>query len=415
MSGADPLSTRTPRGPGFGFSIVMIYLGARLVTTGLMLLASAMSGPDSRFGVNPGLAPFILGWDAQWYWLVAVNGYPAELPLTETGVVAENAWAFMPLYAFLSQAVSLPFALLSEAVGIPFAAWGVGGFLVAIAAGLGCCFVLFQIVRDRIGDTAALWSVALFASAPLAALFQVAYAESLFLLWLLLSVWCVRKRRYGWLYLLIPLMAFTRPGVLAFALFLGLFGLWRWFRRDREPLGRIEVVHILALGALAVATGFAWQVIVGIVTGDPGGYLATELAWRRNWVTDGGVFMPFHGWFAGAEFWLRSWGAPAGFGIAAAVVLMLGAAAILLFEPHVRRLGVEVRLWSASYLVYLFAVFFPQSSIFRLLFPLSPLWGAVAAPRSTIWRVGALAVCLAGQWWWVWNMYGLANMYWQVP
>lgn len=415
MSGADPLSTRAPRGPGFGFWIVMIYLGARLVTTGLMLLASAMSGPDSRFGVNPGLAPFILGWDAQWYWLVAVNGYPAELPLTETGAVAENAWAFMPLYAFLSQAVSLPFALLSQAVGIPFAAWGVGGFLVAIAAGLGCCFVLFQMVRDRIGDTAALWSVALFASAPLAALFQVAYAESLFLLWLLLSLWCVRRRRYGWLYLLIPLMAFTRPGVLAFALFLGLFGLWRWFRRDREPLGRTEVVHILALGGLAVVTGFAWQVIVGIVTGDPGGYLATELAWRRNWVTDGGVFMPFHGWFAGAEFWLGSWGAPAGFGIAAAVVLMLGAAAILLFEPHVRRLGVEVRLWSASYLVYLFAVFFPQSSIFRLLFPLSPLWGAVATPRSTIWRVGALAVCLAGQWWWIWNMYGLANMYWQVP
>ncbi len=404
MSGADLLPRRVPRGPGLALWIVMIYLGSRIVTTGMLVLASAMSGPDSRFGVNPGLAPFILGWDAQWYWLVAVDGYPAELPLTDTGAVAENAWAFMPLYAFLSQAV-----------GIPFASWGVGGFLVTIAAGLGCCFVLFRMVRDRIGDTAALWSVALFASAPLAALFQVAYAESLFLLWLLSSLWCVQRRRYGWLYLLIPLMAFTRPGVLAFALFLGLFGLWRWFRRDREPLGRAEVVHILVLGALAVATGFAWQVIVGIVTGDPGGYLATELAWRRNWVADGGVFVPFHGWFAGAEFWLRSWGAPVGMGIAVAATLMLGAAAILLFEPHVRRLGVEVRLWSASYLLYLFAVFFPQSSIFRLLFPLSPLWGAVAAPWSTIWRVAALTSCLAGQWWWIWNMYGLANTYWQVP
>ncbi len=404
MSGAHLLPRPTRRGPGFAFWIVLIYLVARLVTTGLMVLTSAMSAPDSRFGVNPGLGSFILGWDAQWYWLVAVNGYPAQLPLTEAGAVAENAWAFMPVYAYLAQAI-----------GLPVGHWGAGAFLVAITAGLGCCFVLFGMVRDRIGDTAALWSVALFASAPLAALFQVAYAETLFLLWLLLSLWCVQRRRYGWLYLLIPLMAFTRPGVLAFALFLGLFGLWRWFRRDREPLRRVEVAHILALGALAVVTGFAWQVIVGIVTGDPGAYLATELAWRRNWVADSGAFVPFHGWFAGAEFWLRSWGAPVGAGIAVAVVLMLGAAAVLLFEPHVRRLGVETRLWAASYLVYLFAVFFPQSSVFRLLFPLSPLWGAVAAPRSALWRVAALAACLVGQWWWIWNMYGLANTYWQVP
>ncbi|MDO8381652.1 MAG: hypothetical protein Q7T17_01520 [Microbacterium sp.] len=400
----DALLIRPARGPWMVLWIALIYLAARLVTTGLMLLASAMSGPDSRFGVNPGLGSFIIGWDAQWYWLIAVSGYPTQLPLTDTGAVAENAWAFMPIYAFLS-----------NVIGIPFGYWGAGGFLVAIAAGFGCCLVLFQMTRGRIGDTAALWSVGLFASAPLAALFQVAYAESLFLLWLLVSIWCVQRRRYGWLYALIPLMAFTRPGVLAFALFLGLFGLWRWFRRDREPLRRIEIAHILALGALAVATGFTWQIVVGIVTGDPGGYLATELAWRRNWVADGGVFIPFHGWFAGAEFWLQSWGAPAGIGIVAAVALMLGAAALLLFEPHVRRLGVEVRLWAASYLVYLFAVFFPQSSIFRLLFPLSPLWGAVAAPRSMIWRIGALAVCLVGQWWWIWNMYGLANTYWQVP
>ena len=401
---SDGLLPRVTRGLGSAFWIVLIYVVARFVTTGLMLLASALSGPDSRFGMNPGLWPFVVGWDAQWYWLIAVNGYPTQLPLTDAGAVAENAWAFMPLYGFLSQGV-----------GTPFGSWGVGGFLVSMAAGLACCFVLFNMVRDRVGDTAALWSVALFASAPLAALFQVAYAESLFLLWLLLALWCVQRRRYGWLYLLIPLMAFTRPGVLAFALFLGLFGLWRWFRRDREPLGRFEVVHILALGALAVATGFAWQVIVGIVTGDPSGYLSTELAWRRPWIADAESFAPFHGWFAGAEFWLRSWGASVGFGIAAAVALMIGAAAILLFEPHVRRLGIEVRLWAASYLVYLFAVFFPQSSVFRLLFPLSPLWAAVAAPRSIIWRIGALAVCLLGQWWWIWNMYGLANTYWQVP
>ena len=80
----------------------------------------------------------------------------------------------------------------------------------------------------------------------------------------------VQRREYGWLYALIPLMGFTRPGVLAFALFLGLYGIWRWVRRRREPLPMREIVHIVALGLLAVVVGFSWQVIAGVVTGRAG-------------------------------------------------------------------------------------------------------------------------------------------------
>ena len=224
------------------------------------------------------------------------------------------------------------------------------------------------------------------------------------------------RRRYGWLYAHIPLMALKRPGVLAFALFLGLFGIWRWINRSREPLRAAEVVHILVLGLLAAAAGFAWQVIAGWVTGDPGAYLATELAWRRNWMPgDASTFTPFEPFLAGVQFWfVTMWRLPLAVGYVALAGILLSAAA-LLFLPQVRRLGVEIRLWSASYLVYLLLVFFPQSSIFRLLVPLSPLWGAFAVPRSRLWRIGVLAVCLAGQWWWIYNMYGLGNTVWQVP
>ena len=65
---------------------------------------------------------------------------------------------------------------------------------------------------------------------------------------------------------------------------------------DHDPLGGREVVHILGTGALAVIVGFSWQVIAGIVTGDPTAYLATELAWRRNWLPGGeSGFVPFEG------------------------------------------------------------------------------------------------------------------------
>ena len=153
-----------------------------------------------------------------------------------------------------------------------------------------------------------------------------------------------------------------------------------------------------------------------MVTGDGGAYLATELSWRRNWIPGEAVFFPFEGFLSATAFWFGTvWGLPIELGYAVLAASLLAVAAILVFVPHVRRLGVEVRLWSASYLVYLLLVFFPQSSIFRLLLPLSPLWGAFAVPRSRLWRIGVLVACLLGQWWWIYNMYALGNHTWQVP
>lgn len=383
--------------------IGILYVAARIITTLLMILAAQMSGTTSRFGPNPSLATFVTAWDGQWYWFVAVNGYPSTLPLTEAGQVAENQWAFMPLYAYLANAVG-------------FGHWWIGALLVSLVAGYLACLVLYRMLRMHLDASAATWAVVFFACGPLAALFQVGYAESLFLLWLFLALWLVQQRRYGWVYLLIPLMGYTRPGVLAFALFLGLFGIWRWFTRRRVPLLTREIVHIVALGALATVVGFSWQVIAGIVTGDAGAYLATELSWRRNWISDfGGGFVPFEGWVAAAEFWFTTWGLPPALGVVALGALVVGIAALLLFAPHVRRLGVPLRLWAASYLLYLLAVFFPQSSLFRLLVPLSPLWGAFAVPRSRLFRGSVLTLCFIGQWWWIYNMYGLANTFWQIP
>ncbi|WP_375383866.1 hypothetical protein [uncultured Microbacterium sp.] len=396
--------------------IAVLYLGARVVTTGFLLLAASLSGVGSRFGPGAGIGDLMVGWDAQWYWFTAVNGYPVTLPLTGTGAVAENQWAFMPVYAYLS-----------AALGTVFGSWGTAAVVISLVAGYLACLVFYRMLRPAgsqhpggpqpaLDQQTATWAVVFFASAPLAAMFQVGYAESLFLLWLFLALLLVQRRRYGWLYLLVPLMGFTRPGVLAFALFLGLFGISRWIRRRVEPLRGREIVHIVALGGLSVVVGFAWQVIAGVVTGDTGAYLATELAWRRNWLTGAdSAFVPFDGFLRGAAFWFGSWGWGVGTGYVVLAASVIGVAALLIFEPHVRRLGLELRLWIASYLGYLLVVFFPQSSIFRLLLPISPLWGAAAMPRSLIWRVGVLAACLLGQWWWIYNMYALGNTYWQIP
>jgi len=229
--------------------IALIYLAARAVTTAMMIAAATLSTSLSRFGAEPGLADFIVGWDAQWYWLVAEEGYPSSLPLTESGEVAENAWAFMPVFAFAA-----------KTVGFVFGSWGMGAFLLSFVAGYFACLALHRLLRERIGARATMWSVVFFASGPVAAMFQVGYAETLFLLLLFLALDATVRRNYVWLYLLIPVMAFTRPGILAFALYLGLHGILRWWHRRDDPLALREIVHIVALGALATIAGFSWQV-----------------------------------------------------------------------------------------------------------------------------------------------------------
>lgn len=384
--------------------VAAVYLLARVVTTGFLLLASMLAVPQSRFGADPTIGSFVMGWDAEWYSFIASQGYPSELPRGDDGRVTTNQWAFMPLYP-----------MIAGLVGAPFGQYAVGALGVSLVAGYLSALLLYHLLRPRLDETTTMWAVVFFVSGPLAALFQVGYAESLFLLWLFCALWCVTRRRYAWLYVLIPLMGYTRPGVLAFSLFLALFGVWRWFSRRREALAAVEVVHIVALGLLSAVVGFSWQYIAGAVTGEPDAYLETELSWRRAWTGESGGFVPFDGFVRASAIWFRLWGQPEWAGYVALGLVLLAVAALLLFAPAVHRLGAELRLWSVSYLVYLLAVFFPQSSLFRLLVPVSPLFGALAVPRSTAWRVGVLMACLAGQWWWIYSMYALANTYYQIP
>ncbi|HEU0256906.1 MAG TPA: hypothetical protein VFQ96_03605, partial [Microbacteriaceae bacterium] len=124
--------------------------------------------------------------------------------------------------------------------------------------------------------------------------------------------------------------------------------------------------------------------------------------------------VPFAPWFEAAAWWSKMVHAPVWVGLAtltAAIVLFM----LVLLLPAVRRLGLEVRLWLASYAGYLLAVFFPQSSTFRLLVPLFPLAGPLAAPRSTTYRVVLVAAFLAAQAGWLALCWGVDGADWSPP
>lgn len=383
--------------------VSLIYIAARIVSTVIILAIAAGQGANPWTGAHPGYFDFATIWDGHWYFIVAVTGYPDQLPMTADGHVGENAWAFMPVYPFLVRGLMIVTTL----------SWPVVSVAVSAIAGLGAALVFFKLMAHVLSDArTAMFSVVLFCVAPVSALFQLSYAESLHTFLLVLALYLVVRRRYGWLVPVIVVMAFTRPSGLAFALFLGLHVIVRFATRTREPFPWRERIVVSLIAVFSAVMGLAWPAIAALVTGDVTAYTDTELAWRSAYIGYQHL-VPFAPWFQSANWWLNS---QSGFPVGGLVVVLLIAAfALSLLIAPVRRLGADLRIWVLSYGVYLLAVFFPQSSTFRLLMPMFPLLGAVAQPKSLIYRVAMVCIFIAAQAGWLLLCWGVDGADWTPP
>ncbi|WP_150308304.1 glycosyltransferase family 39 protein [Planctomonas psychrotolerans] len=391
------LRTRWARLPWWA-RVLTIYAGARAVTTAMILSFAARQQANPWTDAAPGYAEYATIWDGNWYQIVAVVGYPSELPRTESGQVAENAWAFMPVYPAVVRALMI----------VSGAGWDISALMVSIACGVGAVLMFYRLMRLVLDESAATFAVLLFSVAPVSPLLQLSYAESMQALLLGVALYLLLRRRYGWLLPVIAVMSLTRPTGLAFALALGIHVLVRFGARRRDPFPRREAVLATTAAGFSGVMGLSWPAIAWAVTGSPTAYTDTELAWRSAYIgyTE---LIPFTPWFQGATWWL---GDPTG---PIVVCLLVLAFAGVLFLPAVRRLGTDLRIWLAGYGLYLLAVFFPQSSTFRLLLPMFPLLGAVAQPRSWLYRTSVVALSLLGQWAWLWACWQVDGIDWTPP
>lgn len=361
------LLRRTP----WWLAVLAIWAASRAVTTAIMLSFASRQQANAWTDASPGYLDFARLWDAHWYYIIAIVGYPSEIPRDDEGHAGENAWAFMPVYPGL---VRIGMAITGDfsAQGFALVAVTISVLSSAVAA------VLFYVLMRRwLDHSTALLAVALFCTMPLSPILQVAYAEALHLALLLGALILVLDRHWRLLAPVVTVMALTRPSGLAFAFLLALVWIWRWMRRDREAFARRERLHLGLTAVIAGFAGLAWPGIVALSTGDLLGYTDTELAWRRPYIGDVHL-VPFTPWVQGARWWM---GEVLGV-IILVVVLLLAAAAFML--PAMRRMPIELRLWIVAYSLYLLAVFFPQSSTFRLLLPLVPALGAVALGVASV-------------------------------
>ena len=369
--------------------VLAVYAATRALTFLLFLLAAANQGDNYWTRANPDYFDFLNIWDVEWYEKIYSNGYPVALPLSDSGEVQQNEWAFMP--GFPTAVHAFDFLGLEWKFAAPI-----------LATLFGACFALvaFRIFAAKLSDHQAIWSVGLFLLSPAAPVLQTGYAESMGLLLLALAILAWISDRFWLTALAMLALAFTRPGLAALALALAVVWVYRFVRARMGQRGfpAVEAVRLGLLSLIALGLNFAWPLVAALVTGRPDAYVATELAWRTGYPFEGGGIAPILPWFSSAEYFV---GGLAG---QVLVVLALVGAVVVFFIPQVRALGLELGAVAAAYFVYLLLFFFPQSSIVRILMPTFVLFGALAQvwvrwPKFA--RYGGLAGLIVLQFAWL--------------
>lgn len=384
--------------------VLAVYAASRVVTTVILLIFARVQGPNPWTAAHPSYFDFASIWDGRWYNIVSIAGYPSSLP-TLDGHVTESAWAFLPAYPGLVNAVQFVTGM----------SWPVAAVLLSALFGAGAALLFYRLLlRVNLSPSTSMFAVVLFCISPVSPLFQLAYAESMYIFLLVAALLLLVERRYGLLFPVVAAMAFTRPSGLAFALALALHVLYRWFTRRTDPFPVRDRIVSLSLTVFSGLAGLAWPAIAGLVTGNLSAYTDSELAWRVPYIGYTQLF-PFTSWFQGASWWFTFiLQLPAWLGIVA-LLLVIAVFVAAQFTPAVRRLGVDLRFWIAAYSVYLLAVFFPQSSTFRLLMPLFPLLGAIALPKNRFYRAALIVVFLALQVGWLLVCWGIDGADWSPP
>ena len=267
--------------------------------------------------------------------------------------------------------------------------WQLAGVLISVVASGAASLVLYALLRQVTTPRSSWWALVLFSLGPLSFVFVVGYAESLLLLLVFSALLLAVRRRYLLIAPIGLVAAFTRPGALALALALGILLLGRLLLRAEDPLSRREVTGLVVSAVATGTAGLMWPVVAGVVTGVPGAYVQTEMAWWVPFLGEGHLipFLPgvFLGW---------TWLGPLG------VFIVVGLAALAfwwILSPPVRRMGLEVVGFALSYTLYLFAVFLPTQSLARLVLPLAPLLADDRLSRTRRRRVWSVTVCLALQ------------------
>lgn len=373
---------------------VLVYAVSRLVVwvAGTMLshdqMALYIGQPLIRISypqpADPGYLSLMTNWDGQWYRVIAERGYPQVLPRTVTGHVDMNPWAFFPVFP-------VTVGLLMRLTGLPFV---VVGPILSTLIGVAAILMLFKLVDEAVGRWAGIVSVIATCFYVASPIFSASYTESTALLLVTLTLWLLRRRRYGWVVVALLVLALSRNVVIAMVPVIIAHAVVRWRTGDE---GAHPTRLRLGLGALAVYAGlltWLWPAVASVVTNTPDAYSQTMLAWRIQ--TNIKLYM----------WWDLLYGYG---GVVGQALGVLGVAAFAWFmlSRHSWRWGPEIWGWAGAYPAYIILVTSTTPSRVRyalLAFPMTLIiaWFLQLRPwrQWRYWALGSIVVSGSILMWW---------------
>lgn len=381
----------------FAVRIVALYVAARLVSAVLLVILTRYQVPVTWTGGQVRYDTIVGLWDAGWYRAIAEHGYPRVLPHDPfTGALQQNPWAFYPLFPLLTRG-------LMALTGAPFA---ITGATLSLVLGGAAAVVIGQTLRDRVGSPAALAATAVWATCAPSPVLQVAYTESLAILLLALVLRFLDRGRWWAAAGCALLTGIARPIAVPLGVVALVAVVLRWRSRRDRPVAAGEWVAMAGALVACGLAGLTWPVVAWLGTGIRTAYTDTMATWRYNQ-----NIVPLRPWVGISEWYFRTAGATAGHLALVAIVVLIVAVAV---GPWAARLGPVLRAWILAYPCYLAVVLDPSTSVLRYLLPCFP-WAAIAvdgawrrapsAARTVALAGGWVALGVAAQWWWLYELW----------
>jgi len=238
--------------------IVATYLGTRALLLALAAVAETVLPRNSNLtsGDPSPILRSLTSWDGWWYLGIAHDGYHAAAL-----VDGYHDYAFLPLYPMLVRVLSL---------GIP-AVMGPVSVVLSNVLLLVALLLLARLGTVYLGASEASFAATLVAIAPFAAVFGMAYAESLFLVLVVGAFLAVERDRLPVAGLLLALASLTRLQGALLLVPLGLLAIER-----AHGLRARQLWLLLGPAAAVVFVAYA-----AIVSGSASGFSSAQAAWGR--------------------------------------------------------------------------------------------------------------------------------------
>lgn len=308
-------------------------------------------------------------WDAQWYFMIARDGY---------------SWNGDP--ATMQTVVFFPALPLAMHLGAFFAGGQLvnGGLLVSLAAFFAALVYLYKLTAPLAGESQARAAAWLIAAYPFSVYFSAPYTEALYLLGCVAVFYHVTNEQWRAGVAWGLLLGITRPNGFMLAAPIGVLVLQRFLRRRSLTAGECLAAASPVIGVVAFSVYLYFRV------GDPLAWAKGQAAWGRGY---GGVA----GTLAGVTdrtgeiftFGLYRYSITQPFDLLHSSAVVLAVASIW---PTLRRFGAPLAIFTAANLAPALVSGGTMSAgrMTSVLFPMF-MWAGAALPQKYL--PGVVAAC----------------------